>query len=237
MRGGHAEVAAAAPEMTLPLRADLPFPEAIRLGTNYQTAYLALAMRGRAAAGETAVVFGAGGGLGNALVDVASALGLTVIAIASSSAKRELAIVAGASRVIEPGDDLVGHVREATGGGADLVLDPVGIDPAGVGSRLLAEGGRLVILGFAAGGIGSVPVGRLLVRNADLIGVVWGAAATRDPSLPSEVWGELLTLREAGLLSVPDGPSFRLEEAPKVLEKIADRRLIGKAVLTVESPN
>jgi NADPH2:quinone reductase len=236
MQGGHAEVAAAAPEMTLSLRDDLGFAEAVRLGTNYQTAYLALAIRGRAAAGETAVVFGAGGGLGNALVDVADALGLTVIAVAGSEEKRELARAAGATYVLAPDGDIVADVRELAPGKVDLVLDPVGVDPDAVGSRLLAEGGRLVVLGFAAGGGGAAPVGRLMVRNADLVGVVWGAAARRDPTLPGEIWGELLKLRARGLIDAPEGPSFRLEEAPAVLEMIAARRLTGKAVLAVGAP-
>lgn len=233
MQGGHAEVAAAAPSMTLPLRDDLGFADAVRLGTNYQTAYLALAIRGRARAGETAVVFGAGGGLGNALVDVADALGLEVIAVAGSEEKRELARAAGAAHVLAPDGDLVAKVRELAPAKIDLVLDPVGVDPETIGSRLLAEGGRLVVLGFAAGGIGAAPVGRLMVRNAELIGVVWGSAASRDPALPSEIWGELLNLRAAGLIDAPEGPDFPLEEAPAVLEMIAARRLTGKAVLIV----
>lgn len=232
MRGGHAEVAAADPSLTLVLPDELSDEEAIRLGTNYQTAHLALVRRARAQAGETAVVFGAGGGLGNAVVDLASALGLEVVAVASSEEKRSLALAAGASYALAPGEGLAGAVRELLPRRADLVLDPVG-GALTTATRLLAPGGRLVLLGFASGEIESVPANQLLVRNADAIGVVWGSSVEREPALASEIWGELLCLHAEGRLRPPQGPTFPLEQAPQVLEQIAARRLVGKAVLRV----
>jgi len=231
--GGHAQLAVASPAMTLDLPDDLDFVDAIRLGSNYQTALLAL-LRGDAKAGERALVFGAGGGLGNALVDAASAMGLEVVAVAGSESKLELARAAGATHLIPLGDDVVEKVRQIFPEGVDLVLDPVGGKCLEDGVRLLAVRARLMILGFASGEIGSIAPNRLLIRDADARGVVWGASAKRDPTLPGEIWRELLSLREGGNLNPAGGPTYALDQGARALADIEGRRVVGKAVLTVD---
>jgi NADPH2:quinone reductase len=119
----------------LPADAVVPLPDAVSFEVaasaveSYATILFALTRRATVRPGEWVLVLGAGGGIGLAAVDVARSLGAQVIAAASSQAKRAAAIGAGAQVAVDyQTEDLKARVREVTGAGADLVIDPVG-DP------------------------------------------------------------------------------------------------------------
>ena len=116
----------------------------------------ALTRRTSVAAGEWVAVLGAGGGIGLATVDVAKALGARVVACASSDEKLAAARAAGADATVAyeaEGVDLKVAIRDATGGGADVLVDPVGGPKAEAALRALGWMGRYVVIGFAAGEI------------------------------------------------------------------------------------
>lgn len=230
--GGFGEVALADPAMTFPL-GPLSFEDGARFLTGYQTAHYAVSGRGRAREGETALVFGAGGGLGTALVDVATGLGVRVIAAATTEEKRQIGLAAGAFAVVDPDTDLRGALRELAPQGVDLVLDPVGGPALDVAVRSLAVGARVVVLGFASGEIPAIAANRLLVRNADALGVVWGAAVATRPALAREIWDDLQRLLVAGLITAPSGPAYDLADGADALRDIAGQRVAGKAVVRV----
>ena len=146
---------------------------------SYCTALFALRRRGALVPGESVLVLGAGGGVGLAAVDVATALGARVVAVASSEAKRAAALGAGAVAAVDPGrEDLKARARELAGGtGVDLVVDPVGGDLAQASLRALGDGGRYLVIGFASGTIPSLPLNQVLLRNRSVVGVDWGAWA------------------------------------------------------------
>lgn len=102
--------------------------------------------------GEWVVVLGASGGIGQAAVDHARAAGARVLAVASTPDKRAAALGAGAEIAVGY-DALKDTIREQTGGGADVVIDPVGGDAAEAALRALAAGGRFCVLGFTSGAI------------------------------------------------------------------------------------
>src|SRR6202012_3035755 len=97
--GGFSEVAVALPWLPFRLPPRLDFAAGAALVLNYHTAYLALRVRGRLAAGETVLVHGAAGGVGTACLQVAKGLGARAIAVVSSDAKEEVARRAGADEV------------------------------------------------------------------------------------------------------------------------------------------
>lgn len=124
-------------------------------------------------AGDHVVVLGAGGGIGLAAVDVARSLGAHVVAVGSSEAKRAMALRAGADVAIGY-DDLKDRIRGETGGGADVVIDPVGGAAAEGALRALGSGGRYCVVGFASGDIRTFPANVILLRNCCVVGVDWG---------------------------------------------------------------
>ena len=230
--GAWAEFALAAPAVTFSIPADMTFGQGTAL-VNYQSAYFGLAERGQAKAGETVLIHGAAGGVGSAAVDVAKALGLKSIAVARGEAKLAAARDLGAEHCIDADADWLAEVRKLTDGGVDLVFDPVGGDRFLDSVRALAGGGRLLVIGFAAGKIPEVKVNRLLLRNSSVVGVAWGEFIRHDPAMPQRVAKELDSMWQARKINPLVGKTFPFERAADALREVEERRAIGKIVLAV----
>jgi NADPH2:quinone reductase len=210
----------------------VPLATAAALGQSYCTAWFALTRRVQVTAGDQVLVLGAGGGVGLAAIDVAKALGARVVAAASSPEKLAAAREAGADEVISYLDeDLKVRARELTGGGPDVVVDPVGGPHTEAALRSLGVGGRLLVIGFAAGSIPSLPVNQVLLKNRSVVGVDWGAWAMGDPAGQGALLAEVLGAVADGRLH-PVAPAERpLADAGAVLRDLLERRLLGKTVL------
>ena len=148
MLGGFAEVAVAPEFLTFPLSGELDFAQGAGLILNYHTAYFALVLRGRLAEGESVLVHGAAGGVGTAALQVAKGLGARTIAVVSSDEKERVAREAGADEVVRSDGAWKDEAKEWSGGGVDVVIDPVGGDRFTDSLRSLGEGGRCVVVGF-----------------------------------------------------------------------------------------
>jgi NADPH2:quinone reductase len=231
--GGFAEVVAAPPVMVFPLPDSVSFEAAAALPMNYLTMHFGLVRRGRLQAGETVLVQGAAGGVGTAAVQLASALGATVIAVVSTEEKRATAKEAGAHEVVLA-DGFRDAVKDLTSGrGVDLIVDPVGGDRFTDSLRSLAREGRLLVIGFTGGEIPQVKVNRLLLNNISVVGVGWGAFWMQERTYLQEQWTDLLPLLEAGKLEPVLGRSFPLEAASDALLELDERRAAGKVLLAV----
>lgn len=232
--GGYASQVVVRGRDVVAIPSGLSAGQAAGLVQSYGTMYYALTRRTTVTPGDHVVVLGAGGGIGLAAVDVATSLGARVVACASSSAKIALATSVGAVATIDYGDptvDLKTAIREATGGGADIVCDPVGGDVAEPAMRALGWNGRYLVLGFASGTIPKFPINLVLLSSRNVIGVEWGAWVMRDRKANDEMLAELFTLVERGSLH-PVEPTVRpLREAAAVLDDIQRRRVAGKVVL------
>jgi NADPH2:quinone reductase len=229
--GGFAEVAVAPPWLTFPLPEELDFAQGAALILNYHTAYFALKMRGRLEDGETVLVHGAAGGVGTASIQVAKGLGARVIAVVSSDDKERVARDAGADEVVRSDGAWKDEAKELSGGGVDVVLDPVGGDRFTDSLRSLGEGGRVVVVGFTAGSIPEVKVNRLLLGNTEVIGAGWGAYVMPKPQVNREIGAEIAKLIESGHVRPPVGARFPLERGGEALELIDGRGALGKVVL------
>ena len=153
------------------------------------------------------LVLGAGGGIGLASVDAAVALGAKVIAAASSPAKLEAALAMGATATIAyEEEDLKARAREISGGGVDVVIDPVGGRHSEPALRAMRTFGRLCVIGFASGPIATVPLNQVLLNNRTVVGVDWGMWAMGDLGANRELLAELVELVENGRLhpTVPE---------------------------------
>ena len=231
MLGGYAERVAVAPENLVPTPDDIDDAAAVALLGNYYTMYFALVRRGALRPGETVLVLGSAGGIGTASVQLAKALGARVIAMVHRPQAIDFVSSLGADVVLPLTKGWVQAVQEHTdGSGVDMVVDPVGGEVFDDAIRALATEGRLLVVGFAAGGIPTVKVNRLLLRNVGVIGVGWGEFVNRNPGAQSLFGFGLGQLVAAGLRPPPP-QRYPLSEGRAALQSLADGGVLGKVVL------
>ena len=229
--GAFAEVAVAPEFLTFALSEELDFAQGAGLIMNYHTAYFALRHRGRLAEGETVLVHGAAGGVGTATLQVARGLGARTIAVVSSDEKAEVARAAGADEVVRSDGAWKDEAKELSGGGVDVVIDPLGGDRFTDSLRSLREGGRVVVVGFAGGSIPEVRMNRLLLGNIEVVGAGWGAFVMSKPDVNEAIGAEVNRLVGEGFVRPIVGARFPLERARDALELIDGRGATGKVVL------
>jgi NADPH2:quinone reductase len=125
----------------------------------------------------------------------------------------------------------VDQVKAITAGrGADVIFDPVGADIFDLSTRCIAPEGRLLVVGFAGGRIPAIQANRILLKDISIVGVHWGAYLREHPDYPAEVQQALEAMQVRPVV----GKRFRLDQAPAALRELADRKIIGKAVLAID---
>jgi NADPH:quinone reductase len=231
--GAFAETAVAPEWLTFPLADGLDFAQGAGLILNYHTAYFALSLRGRLREDETVLVHGAAGGVGTATLQVARGLGARTIAVVSSDDKERVAREAGADEVVRSDGPWKDEARELSGGGVDIVIDPVGGDRFTDSLRSLRENGRCVVVGFTGGSIPEVRVNRLLLNNIEVVGAGWGASVTEQPELERQIGAAVGRLVDEGHVKPLVGARFPLERAAEALQLIDSRGATGKVVLEI----
>lgn len=225
----HVELAAGG---VVPIPGDLSYGQAAALVQSYGTMLFSMTRRMQVRAGEWVLVLGAGGGVGLAAIDVARHLGARVIAAASSDDKLAAATAAGAEATIAyETEDLKARAREISGGGVDVVVDPVGGRFADAALRSLGWMGRYLVIGFAGGPIPALPANQVLLNNRTVVGVDWGAWTMRDPDGNRELLAELMTLAGSGELHPVEPTEYPLTDVARALTDLQERRATGKVVL------
>jgi NADPH:quinone reductase len=230
--GGMAEQAVAPTYLTFALPEQLDFAQGASVILNYHTVYFALKLRGRLREGERVLVHGAAGGVGSAALQVAKALGASTIAVVSTDEKERVAREAGADEVVRTGGPWREQVLDLSGGGVDVVLDPVGGERFTDSLRSLREDGRVLVVGFTEGSIPEVKVNRLLLRNVSVVGAGWGAYVMGNPERNRAIGEAVGTMVDEGFIRPIIGACFPLQDAPDAFRTIDERRALGKVVLT-----
>ncbi|MDD7921796.1 zinc-binding dehydrogenase [Actinomycetospora callitridis] len=197
---------------------------------SYSTLLFAVTHRVPVEPGDHVVVLGAGGGIGLAAVDVARSRGAHVVAVASSEEKQRAALAAGAEHAVGY-TDLKNDIRRLTGGGAHLVVDPVGGAASESALRALRPYGRFAVLGFTSGEIPKLPANVVLIGNHAVVGVDWGDWARTDPDAATALVADLLARVARGELRPPRPALRRLDEAGDALALFARRAVTGKIAL------
>lgn len=216
-----------------PLPHGLGMAEAASFSATYLTAQVALARRARAEAGETLLVLGAAGGVGLATVDLGLAMGLRVIATASTPAKRDtLRHLHPGVIVIDCAAGFHARVLDETGGrGADVIVDPVGGDMFDESTRCIAFNGRLCTLGFTSGRIPTLAVNRALIKGFALVGVRAGEYARRLPDHGAEDRALIDAMMAEGRLRPHVHAAMPLTRWRDAFAMIERREVVGKIVL------
>ena len=202
---------------------------AAAFGVAHRTAYHSLRSVARLSEGDELVVLGAGGGVGLAAVQLGTALGARVTAVASSAEKLAAAAEHGAQNLVDHRvGDLRGALRGCVPGGADVVLDPVGGDLSEPALRSLRRGGRFVTVGFASGTIPKIPLNLVLIKGIHVLGFQF-------QDIPADEFtrneAELRELLVAGRAAPHIGAVYPLDDTAAALRHVGDGRAVGKVVI------
>ena len=236
--GGYAEQATSPEYLCYPMPDGMSYVDAAAMGMVYQTAYFGLLDRGQYQEGETVLVNGSTGGVGIAAVQLAKALGATVLAGVSTPEKGDVVRAAGADHIIDLGaenlrDSLRDQVFAVTDGkGADVILDPIGGAVFEASLRALAWRGRIVIVGYAAGEIPSVKTNYIMIKNIAIFGLSAANYLHRTPEWMAKAQHELFDLHTQGKLKPHVMKTYPLEDYLAALTVVQNREVQGKVVLT-----
>ena len=232
---------AMAEEVLVPANACFPkpkqmeFPVAASFMMAYGTSFYALKDRAKLQKGETLLVLGASGGVGLAAVELGKLMGAHVIAAASSDEKLELCNHYGADETINYSkEDLKSAIKALTKNkGVDVIYDPIGGSYSEAAFRGMAWNGRYLVVGFASGEIPKLPLNLPLLKGASVVGVFWGGFAMGQPKENMQNTMTLMQWYAEGKLKPHIDKIYSLEDAPKALEAMMQRKVKGKLVVRV----
>jgi NADPH2:quinone reductase len=234
--GGFAEKAIVKASDCFPKPKGMSMVNASAFLLAYGTSYHALKDRAILQEGETILVLGASGGVGLTAVELAKLMGAKVIAAASTKEKLDLCKDFGADELINYAEEsLKDRVKELTNGkGVDVIYDPVGGHFSELALRAIAWKGRHLVIGFANGEIPKIPINLTLLKGASIVGVFWGAFAQKEAKKSLENIHQLLTWFAKGDLKPHIDKTYSLQDAPKALEDMMQRKVKGKIVIDME---
>ncbi|WBH16436.1 NADPH:quinone oxidoreductase family protein [Sphingomonas radiodurans] len=229
--GGFAEYALVDAAVVRRKPAHLSFGEAAGVGAAYLTAYVALVRLAKVEPGEWVLVHGATGGVGLAAVDLAKALGAKVIATSRSADKLRVVEAEYGVEAVLPAPGFREAVKEITGGGADVIYDPVGGDVFDESVRAIAFGGRLCVIGFTSGRIATVSTNMPLIKGFSVIGVRAGEYGRQFPDKGRENQAAIWRLAEEGKIRPRVHAEYPLDQWRDAFEAMQRSEMVGKIVL------
>ncbi len=233
--GGAREKVAVPAKLMIPIPDGVSDTAAAGISVTYGTAMHGLKDRGGLRAGESVAVLGASGGAGLAAVEIAKLMGARVVAAASSAEKLAICREHGADELLNyTTTDLKTGLRELTGGkGIDVVYDCVGGDYSEAALRSIAWGGRLLVIGFAAGTIPKIPLNLFLLKNAAAVGVFWGEMIMREPAQHRANMVEVLDWVAQGRLRPHVHATYPLTRIGEAIAALDKRQVTGKLIVEI----
>lgn len=235
--GGYAERIAVPRSGCHRLPESMSFVDAAAMALAYDTAWFALRERARFKQGETVLVLGATGAVGYAAVQLAKAMGATVLAGIASPAKEAYVRSAGADAIVDLKrenlrDSLRAQVYSATANrGADIILDPLGGDIFDAALRALAWNGRLVVIGFVTGRIPNIKANYLMLKNIEVSGLQISDYRKRRADLMAQCFAEIFAWYEAGRVRPAPTRTYALEDYQLALAQLRNRAAKDRIVL------
>jgi NADPH:quinone reductase-like Zn-dependent oxidoreductase len=223
--GTHAELVAVPRDFVHPIPGDLSFEEAAAFPLVFETAYRMLVTRARLQEGEWVLIWGIGGGVATAALSLAKALGAHAIVTSSSDAKLERARELGADVVVNHATgDVVAAVKDATGGGAHVIVDDVG---EATWKRTLDAArpeGRIVVCGATTGPNPPAALHRVWWKQLSILGSTMGT--------PDDFRGAYDLIAAGKARPVVDAV-FPLAEARAAHDRLEAGEQLGKIVFAI----
>jgi NADPH:quinone reductase len=224
--GAQAELASVHERLLMPVPAGLDWPAAGGLPEVFTTAHDAIFTQALLRPGERLLVHGAAGGVGTAAVQLGRAAGARPTGTVRDEQMRE-AVAAMGAEVIAP-EGFAEH------GPFDVILELVGAPNLAENLEALGSGGRIVIIGVAAGAKGELNLLALMGKRARIHGSTLRARSLEDKALAARlVEREVLPLFDRGQIGVPVAETYPLTEAAEAYERFAHGGKLGKIVITV----
>jgi NADPH:quinone reductase len=232
--GAFAEQVVVTEGALTPIPDGVDFAHAAAFGVTYRTAYHCLRSVAEVKPDDWVVVLGAAGGVGLAAVDLAVAMKARVIAAASSREKLDLCLRRSATAAVNYDQEkLRDRIREITGTGADVVLDPVGGPYAEPALRALARGGTFITVGYAAGSIPAIPLNLVLLKGITVQGMEIRTFMGDHPDEAARDLRELGEMLATGAVRPHIGARYPLPDSGAALRHVADRKALGKVIIDV----
>lgn len=231
-RGGLAEYAISPAAALIQVPESFTAAQAAAFPVSYFTAYHGLKTLGRGQPGEWVLVQAAAGALGTASIQLAKALGMNVIALASTEEKLQIARNLGADvTLIQDDPDRVQKVREASGGkGVPLILEVVGGKRFQESLDMAASRGRIIVIGNASREPANLRPVELMKRNLTVTGL-WLTSLMGDQEATREAAEMLTRLIASGQVTPQVGPTYPLEGSARAFQDILDRKTTGKVIV------
>ena len=224
--GSFAEYISLPARNVLPLPDDWSFAEGAALGVNHLTAWRMLVTQAQLKPWETVLVFGIGGGVSLAGLQLAKAMGARVIATSRHADKLEQARALGADHVIDSSrEDVAKAALAATGGrGVDVVFENVGEAVWPAAMKSLVRGGRLVTCGATSGDQPGADLRRLFIRQLRVLGSTLGTVSEQH---------DLLAFCQRHNVRPVIGQSYPLDEVHAALSHLESGDQFGKIALEI----
>lgn len=231
--GGLAEKAVIRAQNAALLPDSIDSDIASTLPGGYGTSYHALVDRADLREGETLLVLGASGGVGMAAVQIGRVVGARVIAAVSSEEKATAAMAAGAHQVIRYDTEPIrAAIDEATEGkGVDVVYDPVGGETTEQVLRSTKWNGRLLVVGFAAGDIPTIPLNLPLLKGNSIVGVFWGRFTQEEPANHRANFARIVEWAAEGKIDPIIQKRYSLDDGAEALQWVANRKAVGRVIV------
>ncbi|HEX6644743.1 MAG TPA: NAD(P)H-quinone oxidoreductase [Gemmatimonadales bacterium] len=227
--GAQAEFVAVHESEALRVPDGMALADAAAIPESFLTAFDALVVRARLSAGERVLVHAAGSGLGTAAIQLARALGATVVGTSRTAGKLERARSLGLDEAVETRD---GSFRDAIAEPVDIVLDVLGAPAWRDNLAVLAPRGRLVLLGFLAGSRGELDLEPVLRKRLEVIGTVMRARGLAERAmLVRRAEAELMPLFEGGALRPVIAHRFPMDDVALAHRELESNDAFGKIVL------
>lgn len=235
--GGYAQRVAVPAGMLLSLPDNWTFEQAAAIPEAWLTAFVNLFQEAALEEGESVLIHAAGSGVGTAAIQLARVAGATVFATAGTEEKLQKAKDLGAALAINyKHTDFAREIDTYRGGlGLDVILDPVGASHFGKDLELLADNGRLVVIGLLSGALAEINLGAVLGKSLRIIGSRLRPRPVEEKIAITAAFAERFwTLFEDGTLQPIIDRTFPMSKAQAAHNYVLQNRNIGKVILAVD---
>ncbi len=235
--GGMAEIVSVKATHVFPIPSSLNLLDASICMYTFGTAIFALKNKGQLKEGQTVLILGAAGGVGSAAILLAKLMGAKVIAAASNNEKLAYCKKIGADETINySSENIKTRIKEITNNkGVEIVFDTVGGPFAEEALKGLTWNGHYLIIGFTSGTIPQIPFNLALLKGCSVHGIFWGAFAEKEPQANKENFIQIIQWILQGKLKQHIHQLYSLEDGPKAIADMIQRKITGKAVIEIKA--
>lgn len=235
--GGMAEQVSVKSSHVFPIPSTLDMLNASICMYTFGTAFYALKDKAQLKAGQTILVLGAGGGVGSAAIMLGKLMGAKVIAAASNKEKLAYCKMLSSDETINYStENLRDKIKEITKNkGVEVVFDTIGGPLAEEALKSLCWNGQYLIVGFASSIIPKIPFNLALLKGCSIHGIFWGAFAEKESNSNSTNFAQIIQWILQGKLKQHIHQIYSLEDAPKAIDDMIQRKINGKAVIQIKA--